>query len=77
MDVNEYAFLKWPEDVSTLRRLRLDELMCWYACQDPKELIFLAQKPEFKRFMLLHYIWPLKIKRFMYKIKHVLENPFA
>jgi len=73
MEVAEFSFLTFPRDRATLSKLRLDELICWYACQDPRSLIYLAQTKEFKQFWYWHYLLPLRIKRFVYRMKHKLR----
>jgi len=72
LESDQYTFLKWPEDKATLRLLSLDEKVFWFASQDPRSIIYLAQTPDFKRFWYWNYLFPLKLKRFVYRIKHVL-----
>jgi hypothetical protein len=71
-DLRHVQLLKWPEDRSVIAQLDLIGLQCWYAGQDPRHMIYLAQNKEFRRFWNQYYMWPLRIKRFMFKIKHVL-----
>lgn len=72
-DLRSVQLLKYPQDASVIAQLDLIELQCWYAGQEPRQMIYLAQTKEFRRFWARHYLWPLKIKRFMYKIKGVLR----
>lgn len=73
LEIGQYSFLTFPEDRATLSRLRLDELIYWYASQDPRSIIYLAQTKEFKKFWYWNYLLPLHMKRFVYKIKHKLR----
>jgi len=74
LDSETYAFLKWPQDKLTLKQLSLDEKIFWFASQDPRSVIYLAQTPDFKKFWYRHYILQLKLKRFAYKIKSFLTK---
>jgi hypothetical protein len=73
VDLTKVQLLKWPQDASIIAQLDLVELQCWYAGQDSREMIFLAQNPNFKRFWYWTYLVPLRIKRFIFKIKAVLR----
>ena len=73
VDLTKVQLLKWPEDASTIAQLDLIELQCWFAGQDPREMVFLGQNKEFRHFMYRYYILPLKIKRFWFKIKAYLR----
>jgi len=73
VDLSKVQLLKYPQDASTIAQLDLIELQCWYAGQDARQMIYLAQTEDFKRFWKLHYLWPLKAKRFLYKFKTLLS----
>lgn len=84
IDFDVVAVMKWPEDKASLAALSLEEKIMWYSSQDARQMVFLAYNPEFKRFWKIHYMYPLKLKRFMYKLKAILvklttlrSNPFA
>jgi len=72
VDLIKVQLLKFPQDKATIAQLDLIELQCWYAGQDPRQIIYIAQTKEFQRFWKLNYLYPLKIKRFIYRIKHSL-----
>jgi len=61
--------LKWPQDKSFISRLNLEEKQYWFAVQDARTMIFLADTEEFKQYWFWHYLIPLKIKRFLYRFK--------
>jgi len=71
MPIEDLTFLKWPEDRQTLAQLSMSELIMWYAGLDPRELVYMGQTAEFQRFWFRHYLLPLRIKRFFYKIKGI------
>ncbi len=60
--------LKWPQDARKLAALPLLELQIWISGQDPRELIYMAQDPNYVRFIKYHYLWPLRFKRFGLKM---------
>lgn len=68
-DLTKVKLLKWPEDATSIAQLDIIEMQCWIAGQDPRALIYLAQNPKYIRFMRIHYLWPLQLKRFIYKVK--------
>jgi hypothetical protein len=72
-DLQHVQLLKWPEDASVIAQLDLIGLQCWFAGQDPREMIYLGQNREFRRFWYRTYLLPLRIKRFIFKIKHILR----
>jgi hypothetical protein len=62
--------LKWPENRLQLALLSLSALQAWYAAQDPKDMIYTANTPEFKRFWHFAYVLPTRFYRKLLKIKH-------
>lgn len=72
-DLKTVQVLRYPEDKAFLATLSLEEKICWYSGQEPRYMIYLGNDPTFKRFWFWSYILPLRIKRFMYKIKNVLR----
>jgi hypothetical protein len=73
VDLKHVQLLRYPEDASLLASLSLIEKQMWYAGQEPRHMIYLSLNPQFKRFWKIHYLWPLKIKRMLYKIKAVFK----
>lgn len=69
VDLSKVQLLKWPRDASTIAQLDLIEFQCWFAGQPPRDMVFLGQNPKFRRFLKIHYLWPLKAKRMVYRIK--------
>ena len=69
VDLTRVQLLRFPEDKAIIAQLDLLEMQCWYAGQEPRHMIYLGNSIEFKRFWKLHYLLPLKIKRFIYRIK--------
>jgi len=66
------ASLKYPQDAKEIGRLGIQGFQSWYLAQNPKEMIFLGQFKEFKRFIFWHYTLPVKCLRLYYKIKRIL-----
>jgi len=64
--------LRWPQDARLIARLPLPEFQMWLSAIDPRELIFMAQSREFKQFVWRHYLLPVKIKRFILKVRKSL-----
>lgn len=73
IDLHVLTLLQWPEDASIIATLSLEDKIYWYSSQDARQMIFLGQNPKFKRFWYYTYLLPLRIKRFVYKIKAVLK----
>lgn len=73
LDLQVLTLLSWPEDKAVIASLSLEDKIYWYSCQDARQLIFLAQNPKFVRFWKYTYLYPLRFKRFLYKIKAVLS----
>jgi hypothetical protein len=71
IDLTKVQLLKWPEDASTIAQLSLIEKQCWYAGQEPRKMVYLGQNREFVRFWKFSYLYPLKVKRMFYKMKHM------
>ena len=69
--------LKWPADKRTIARLPLEEMVCWYAGQEPRYMVFLGQDSEFKKFWKRHYLRPLHLKRFWFKITKWVGSIYA
>jgi hypothetical protein len=66
----EVENLKWPENRLQLALLSIQNLEAWYAAQDPKQMIFIGNTPEFKRFWHWSYVLPVRFYRKLLKIKH-------
>ncbi len=73
IDLHVLPLLRYPEDRDIIASLSLQDKIYWYSSVDARQMIFLAQTPEFQRFWKIHYLWPLRVKRFMYKIKAVFK----
>lgn len=74
VDLKKVQLLRWPSDAATIAQLDLIEMQCWYAGQEPRYMIYLSLNKEFVRFWNRHYLWPLKIKRFLYRIKAIFRG---
>lgn len=61
---------KFPEDKKAIAKLSLEDKMVWYLMQDPREMVFLGNSPEFQVFWRWHVVIPMKIKRFYYRVKN-------
>ena len=61
--------LKWPQNRLRLAFLSLEALQTWYAAQNPKDMIVIANTKEFKRFWHFVYILPTHFYRFLFKLK--------
>lgn len=61
--------LKWPRDAAQIARLPLESFQVWVSGIDPRELIFLAQNPVYKRFVWRHYLLPVRILRLWLKVR--------
>lgn len=61
-----YAF---PAAKRKIAKLSYDEKMEWYATRSPEEMVWLGNNREFQRFWKVHVLWPLRIKRFLYRVK--------
>ena len=66
--------LKWPQDRWQLALLSISDLQTWYAAQDAKHMVFLANTPEFKRFWNIVYLLPVRLHRKYMKLKRVLRQ---
>lgn len=73
IDLEVLPLLNWPQDASVIASLSLEDKIYWYSSQDARNMIFLAQKKEFLRFWYFHYLLPLRIKRYLYKLKNVFK----
>ena len=62
--------LKWPDDQIQLAVLSIAQLQAWYAAQDPKQMIYVANTPQFIRFWHWSYVLPVRFYRKLLKIKH-------
>lgn len=69
VDLRVVQVLRWPVDKGIIASLTLEEKMCWYSGQEPRQMIYLGNDSEFKTFWKRHYLWPLHLKRFLYKLK--------
>ena len=69
IDLEVLPLLKWPEHSSVIASLSLQDKIYWYSSIDAREMIFLAQNPKFVRFWYWSYLLPLRMKRFIYRIK--------
>ena len=76
VDLKIVQVLVWPTDKAIIASLSLEEKICWYSGQNPRQLIFLGQDSQFKAFWKRHYLLPLHIKRLLYRIKNVLRTAF-
>lgn len=65
---------KYPKDASKIAPLSISDFQYWYALQDPKEMVFLGQNREFKRFIWKNYTWKVKLLRLYYRIKNICLN---
>jgi len=74
---SEIASWKYPKDASRIARLSITGFQMWYASQDAKEMIFLGQFAEFKRFIFWHYTWKVKLLRLYYKIKRFFRPVYV
>jgi len=70
---NDLALLRWPDDKSIIAGLSLSEKIYWYASLNSQDVIFMANTKEFQRFWYWRYLVPLRIKRFLYKVKYWLS----
>ncbi len=61
---------RFPEDKKDIARLSYDEKMEWYATRDAKDMVFLGNDPEFKRFWKWRVLIPVRIGRMYYRIKN-------
>ena len=64
-----YLLYEFPVAKGKIARLSYDQKMEWYATRSPEEMIWLGNSNEFKRFWKVHVLWPLRIKRFLYRVK--------
>lgn len=71
-DLRIIQVLTWPTDKAVLATLSLEELICWYSGQDHRAMVFLGQNQEFVHFWKWHYMYPLKLKRWWFRVKKVL-----
>ena len=69
---SEIAALKYPKDAARIGRLNITLFQAWYHAQDSREMVFLGQFKEFKRFVFWHYTIKVKSLRFWYRIKRCL-----
>ncbi len=74
-DISSIALLRWPKNKRELRRLSIDEWQAWYLTQDQRYMCFLGQDPDFKDFVFWHYTIKVKLLRFYYKVKRLLDSP--
>lgn len=63
------AALKWPQDAVKIASLSISGFQMWYASQPAKDMVFLGQNKEFKRFVFWSYTWKVKLLRLYYRIK--------
>lgn len=68
--MKEVQNLKWPENRVQLMLASLDTLQTWYALQNPKDMVYVANTPEFVRFWHFAYVLPTRFYRKLLKIKH-------
>lgn len=61
--------IKWPDHKEFIAGLNLDLKMQWYALQDARDMVYLGDTQEFKAFWYWHYLFPLRMKRLMYRFK--------
>lgn len=72
--LDRLAALKWPLNAFEIKQLTLAEKEIWYFCQDSRHMIFLAQRPDFKKFWYWTYLFPLRVKRFFWKLSGILRG---
>ena len=71
---SEIAGLKYPKDAARIGRLSIEGFQCWYCAQDARDMVYLGQFKEFKRFVFFHYTIKVRALRFWYKIKRIFIN---
>jgi hypothetical protein len=64
-----YLLYEFPQARKKIAKLSYDQKMEWYATRSPEEMVFLGNSPEFKAFWKVHVLWPLKARRFWYRLK--------
>ena len=74
VDLRYVQRLMWPQDRATIAQLDLEEKIMWYSGQDAREMVYLGQNKDFKKFWYWHYLLPLRSKRFVFKIRRFLIN---
>lgn len=66
--------LAWPRDRWKIALLGVADFQVWYASQNAKSIVFLAQTHAFRRFLYWKYLLPVKILRFCLKCKSVFRE---
>lgn len=61
--------LRWPDDKESIAGLSLEEKIWWFASQDPTAMTVIGNTKDFARFWFWCYLFPLRIKRLIYKFK--------
>jgi hypothetical protein len=74
LQAQRLALLKWPQNRIQLAQLSISDMQVWLSTLDPRELVFLGQNPTFKRFLMVHYLWPVRALRFLLKIKSSVKG---
>lgn len=73
-DIEHVSQLRWPQDASKIALLGLEAKQMWYLSIDSRDMIFIANTQEFKRFWNKTYVWPVKLKRFALRLRRMLFN---
>jgi len=71
---SEICSWKYPNDADKIARLGIQNFQMWYLSQDMRDMVYLGQFKEFKRFIFWHYTLPVRCLRMYYKIKRILTS---
>ena len=68
-DFSRAEGLQYPQDCARIARLSLAEKQAWWAQVNPEDMEAWESDPAFRRWWKHHYLWPLKLKRLVFKLK--------
>lgn len=65
-----HLLYSFPEHKGKIAALNYERKQEWYASRDPKDMVWLGNDKDFQRFWYWTYLFPLRIKRFFFKVKN-------
>ncbi len=68
--MKSFLLYGFPKDKKKISKLSLDDKLEWYASQNPQDMVFLGNNPDFQTYWKLHALFPMKLKRFYYRVKN-------
>ena len=64
-----WLLYEFPARKRAIAKLSHEQKMEWYQTRNPQEMVWLGNSKEFQRFWKFNVLWPLRVKRFLYRVK--------